>query len=257
MPIFHHYPSESVTEPRHLFFRSETTDADTLYVSHSHSWGQVICVKSGVVELKIADHRFLAPPGFAIWLPANQSHSSYNRKAALFHSVNIAPRLCVSLPAEPCLINITPIGQAIIGDFFQRDMMQPASREDLRLVRVLLDQLRQSPLQCTYLPTSQDKFLQPVLQALERCPADNRSLADWAREVYTTERTLSRRCQQDLGMPFSEWRQRLRYLYSISLLEQGKSVQEVALEVGYSAASAFIVMFQQLSGTTPDRFRHK
>jgi AraC-like DNA-binding protein len=97
--------------------------------------------------------------------------------------------------------------------------------------------------------------LAPVLEALEHCPADNTSLAAWAARVYTTERTLSRRCQQDLGMSFSEWRQRLRFLHAVSLLEQGKTVQDVALDVGYSSASAFIVMFQQIAGTTPERFR--
>ncbi len=52
-------------------------------------------------------------------------------------------------------------------------------------------------------------------------------------------------------MSFSEWRQRLRFLHAVSLLEQGKTVQDVALDVGYSSASAFIVMFQQIAGTTP------
>lgn len=99
---------------------------------------------------------------------------------------------------------------------------------------VLIDQLRLSPRQQTYLPSSDDKFLAPVLEALEHCPADNTSLAAWAARVYTTERTLSRRCQHDLGMSFSEWRQRLRFLHAVSLLEQGKTVQDVALDVGYS-----------------------
>lgn len=40
-------------------------------------------------------------------------------------------------------------------------------------------------------------------------------------------------------------------------LEQGYSVQQVAFDVGYSSASAFITMFQQISGTTPERFRQK
>ncbi|MEZ2694691.1 helix-turn-helix domain-containing protein, partial [Hafnia alvei] len=42
---------------------------------------------------------------------------------------------------------------------------------------------------------------------------------------------------------------------ALPLLAQGKTVQEVALEVGYSSSSAFIVMFQQISGTTPERYR--
>ncbi|TDB51596.1 AraC family transcriptional regulator [Photorhabdus luminescens subsp. sonorensis] len=34
-----------------------------------------------------------------------------------------------------------------------------------------------------------------------------------------------------------------------------KTVNEVAFDVGYSSSSAFIAMFQQLAGTTPERFR--
>jgi AraC-like DNA-binding protein len=32
-------------------------------------------------------------------------------------------------------------------------------------------------------------------------------------------------------------------------------VQSIAHELGYSSASALIVMFQQQAGTTPDRYR--
>ena len=135
-------------------------------------------------------------------------------------------------------------------------MTEPQSETDLRMCRVLLDQISLAPRQNTYLPTSENKLLAPVLSALEKNPADNTSLAQWAKQVYTTERTLSRRCQQELGMSFAQWRQRLRFLHSVSLLEQGKTVQEVALDLGYSSSSAFIAMFQQVSGTTPQRFRN-
>jgi len=249
------YPTSGVDAPRTLFFRTEETNADTEYLPHSHAWGQVICVKSGVVALSIAGQRFLAPPEFAVWLPPGIEHASYNRKPALFRTINIARPLCQNLPQQACLLNVSPVFKAIVDQCLARKMLAPQNKTELRLCRVLIDQLHQAPIQQTYLPISQDKFLGPVLQALERCPSDNTSLAVWASRVYTTERTLSRRCQQQLGMSFSEWRQRLRFLHAISLLEKGHTVQEVALEVGYSSASAFIVMFQQIAGTTPERFR--
>ncbi|WP_127960120.1 AraC family transcriptional regulator [Serratia microhaemolytica] len=249
------YLTADVKAPKTLCFRSEETNADTEYLPHSHSWGQLICVKTGVIALNIAGQRFLAPPEFAVWLPAGMEHSSYNRKPALFRSVNIANSLCQGLPRKAGLITLSPLFSAIVEHCLARKILEPQSEEELRLCLVLVDQLRIAPIQQTYLPTSQDKFLAPILEALERNPSDNTSLAAWAKRVYTTERTLSRRCQQELGISFSEWRQRLRFLHAIALLEQGKTVQEVALEVGYSSASAFIAMFQQIGGTTPERFR--
>ena len=100
-------------------------------------------------------------------------------------------------------------------------------------------------------------MLAPVLRALEQNPADSRPLAAWAKQVHSTERTLSRRCHRELGMSFSEWRQRLRFIQALSLLERPISIKEIALELGYSSPSAFITMFQSLAGVTPDRYRKR
>ncbi|WP_145494672.1 AraC family transcriptional regulator [Yersinia bercovieri] len=250
-----YFPVVAAIEPQSLSFRCERYHANTEFLPHTHTYGQLICVKSGVLAMSIGGQRFLAPPEFSVWVPAGVEHSSFNRKSLHFRAIDIALDLCDGLPDSACLMNISPIVSAIMEDCFSRGLLMPESEQDRRLAHVFIDQLRVSPVQRTYLPTSQDKLLSPILAALERCPADNTSLALWARRVYTTERTLSRRCQQELGMAFSEWRQRLRFLHAISLLEQGKTVQNVALDVGYSSASAFIAMFQQVAGTTPERFR--
>jgi len=73
--------------------------------------------------------------------------------------------------------------------------------------------------------------------------------------VHTTERTLMRRCQRDLGMTFAEWRQRLRVVRATPLLEAGQTVETIALDLGYGSASAFITMFKKLTGSTPDELR--
>ena len=39
------------------------------------------------------------------------------------------------------------------------------------------------------------------------------------------------------------------------VLYPGSSVQDVGFDLGYSTSSAFIAMFQQISGTTPERYR--
>nr|WP_024965199.1 helix-turn-helix transcriptional regulator [Pantoea sp. IMH] len=240
-----------------FFFRYEQANARTEYLPHTHAWGQVIFVRCNVLHMQVAGERLLTPTAMPIWIPPQVEHASYNHQQAHFHTLNIAASLCQGLPERACLLKVSPIVQAIIEECADRMLLHPLSAADWRLCEVLLDQLRLAEVQQSYLPTSRDKYLAPVLEALEQDPADNRSLAEWARHVYTTERTLSRRCRSELGMAFSEWRQRLRFLHAISLLEQGKPVQEVALELGYSSASALIAMFQQQSGTTPERYRQR
>ncbi|WP_392566654.1 helix-turn-helix transcriptional regulator [Utexia brackfieldae] len=237
-----------------LFFRSEDVNANTEYLTHHHAWGQIICVKSGVFVLNVAGQRFITPSGFALWIPPHIQHSSHNQAPTRFRSININD--CQMMPTQACLLSLTGISHAIIDSFFDRKITVPQSAQDLRLCQVLIDQLLSDPWQHTYLPSSHDKYLMPIFSALERNPADNATLAEWAKRVYTTERTLARRCQTELGITFNQWRQRLRFLFSLSLLEQGKSVQDIAFAVGYSSVSAFITMFKQIAGVTPDCYRH-
>ncbi|MCO4759204.1 MAG: AraC family transcriptional regulator, partial [Oceanospirillaceae bacterium] len=61
--------------------------------------------------------------------------------------------------------------------------------------------------------------------------------------------------QRDLGIPLSEWRQRLKVVRAMPMLQAGTSVESVALDLGYSTASAFIAMFRRLLNMTPDEYR--
>ena len=240
-----------------FYLRYEQAYAQTEYLPHRHVWGQVIFVKASVLAINVDGKRLLTPAEFPVWIPPGKLHASYNHKKSSFRTINIAAELCAGLPEEACLLKVGPIVNAIIDDFAARQLLVAQTAEDQRLCDVLLDQLKKSAVLESYLPRSEDKFLAPVLLALEQNPADNTTLAQWAQRVYTTERTLSRRCQALLGMSFSEWRQRLRFLHAISRLELGMSVQEVALDLGYSSASALIVMFQQQCGMTPERYRQR
>jgi AraC-like DNA-binding protein len=251
------YSAPADAEQLRLFFRYEQANARTEYLPHQHRWGQVIFVKCNVLEMQVEGERLLTPPNLPIWVPPGHQHASYNHKQAHFRTLNIAADACEGLPERACLLRVSPVVHAIIEDCAARQLLIPQSVQDIRLCKVLLDQLLMAESQQSYLPSTPDRMLAPVLLALEQNPADNTTLAQWAQRVYTTERTLSRRCQSQLGMSFSEWRQRLRFLHAISLLEQGKSVQDMAQELGYSSASALIAMFQQQSGTTPERYRNR
>lgn len=249
------YQPPSDAERLRYFLRFDEANAHTEYLPHRHAWGQMILVKSNVLEMHVEGERLLTPADIPIWIPPGHTHASYNSRQAWFLTFNLAAALCEELPTRACLMNIDPVVHAIMDDFARRGLEQPQTEEDLRLCDVVRDRLRRAPVQKSYLPVSNDKFLAPVLRALEANPGDNTTLAEWAKRVFTTERTLARRCQQELNMSFSEWRQRLRFLRAIAQLEQGKTVQAIALDLGYSSASALIVMFQQQAGTTPDRYR--
>lgn len=241
--------------PVPIMFRSAHVPADGLYPHHQHPWGEFVYAFSGVMEVKVAEHHYLAPPQYGIWLPPNLEHVGLNRYEAHHCSLYMAPQVCTVLPAAPCALTVSPLVRALLEHLQLQGAQQPGNAADARLLQVLVDQLAQAPRAGSYLPTSDDPQLGAVLRMLEAQPGDNRSLPELADAAHTTERTLMRRCQRDLGMSLAEWRQRLRVVKAMPLLESGQTVETIALDLGYGSASAFIAMFKRLVGATPDEFR--
>ena len=246
---FLHHPN------RLIMLVDENINGASEYHIHQHSWGQMIDVDKGIITLEVKGERFISPRGFAIWIPPQCEHACYSQKAARFRSINICETEAKKLPQSPSLITLTPIARAIIDDFFEKEIYLPTSDRDFRRSLVLIDELQDAMVDNTYLPTSDHKLLRPILEALEADPSLRLTLQTWAQKVFTTERTLARYFQKELGMSFSEWCARLRFIHSASLLEKGLTVEEIAFSVGYRSASSFITMFQNISGMTPDRYR--
>lgn len=248
-------PLSSPHLPSPIMFRSAYVPAEGIYPQHQHAWGEFVYSFSGVMEVILAKHHYLAPPQYGIWLPPDLEHVGFNRQEAHHCSLYIAPELCSALPPGACALTVNPLVRALLEYLRQQSAKQTGSPQNERLLYVLLDQLTLAPRAGSYLPSSDDPALGVVLRQLDAHPGDNRPLAELAHAANTTERTLMRRAQRDLGMSLAEWRQRLRVVKAMPLLEAGQTVETIALDLGYGSASAFITMFKRLVGTTPDEFR--
>lgn len=250
IPTFDHLPAP-------VYFRYDEFGADTHSAPHRHPWGQLNYAAHGVMHLDVEGQRFVSPPHYAVWVPPGTEHGCYNPQAIVYRSVYLDRELCQGLPSDPCSLVISDILKAILGDFAQRDLKVAQDERDLRLVQVLLDQLHLAPTQRCYLPFARSEGLRQVLDALHAEPGDNRPLADWASQVFVSERTLARQFLRELGISFGEWRLRLRFLRAIEALEAGLPIQAIAFDLGYSTASAFIAMFQRQAHCTPEQYRRR
>lgn len=241
--------------PVPLSFRTVYYRAGTVFPPKRQVWGELNYALQGVAEINVEGVRFLSPPQYAIWIPPGFSHEASNRQDIHYVTTYIAAEHCAELPPEPCTLSLSVLLKAILADFDRRGVQQPLTPEDMRLAMVIVDQVRQASRFSQYLPTTDDALLGPVLKQLQQAPGDRRSLAEWARLAGTTERTLARRCQDLLGLSFNDWRQRLRLLTALGLLDAGESVNRVAGQLGYSTPSAFIAMFRRLTGQSPAQAR--
>ncbi len=243
--------------PRPVSFRTVRYKGGTGFPLKRQVWGELNYALQGIAQINIEGVRFLSPPQYAIWIPPGFEHDASNPQDVLYVTTHIAAELCADLPQQPCTLDLSTLLKAVLADFDQRGIRHPRAPEDLRLAMVIVDQVRAARHFVQYLPTTDDVLLGPVFGQLQQAPGDKRSAAEWARSAGTTERTLSRRCQEVLGMSFNDWRQRLRLLTALELLDEGESVHQVAERLGYSNPSAFIAMFRRLTGTSPSQMRKR
>lgn len=254
---FIHQPHDLKTLPHPIYFQARTMPSDTLYPAHSHNSGEFVYSFSGVLELQAEGALFRVPPNYGLWLPTGVEHKGLNRRVSQHCSFYIETELAKrkGLSNATCALTINAMVRAMLNHLRLHSPELPYNDADSRLLEVVVDQLATAPCAGSYLPVSDDPVLSKVLAYLEQNPGDNASVKELAEQAGSSERTLARKAQRDLGMPLSEWRQRLKVVRAMPMLEEGEKVESIALDLGYSTASAFIAMFRRLVTMTPDEYR--
>lgn len=124
----------------------------------------------------------------------------------------------------------------------------------LRARRSLMDGVRPAGIGAR-IPTSGGRgYAATVAQHLAYDPGDPASLAEWARRLHVSSKTLQRDFGDTFGASFSQWRTDQRLHLARTLLQSG-SVAQVAEQVGYASPSAFVYAFRRRFGCTPGQVR--
>jgi AraC-like DNA-binding protein len=93
-----------------------------------------------------------------------------------------------------------------------------------------------------------------VREQLIRLDARRRGIADVARALAMSERTLRRRLAEE-GTSFRQLSDEIAQTLAEQMLATGAlSVEDVAIRLGYAEASSFIAAFRRWTGMTPARF---
>jgi AraC-like DNA-binding protein len=125
----------------------------------------------------------------------------------------------------------------------------------LALANLVIDWLEHETPLC--LPTSDDQLVAAAMEYTNSHLAAVRA-QDVGRAVGVSERTLRRQFRAATGM---EWRRYLlesRLLRAMALLvEPGRTVMDVATDVGFDSVSAFTRAFGRYTGETPTAYRRR
>jgi AraC-like DNA-binding protein/quercetin dioxygenase-like cupin family protein len=221
---------------------------------HRHPWIQLSYAASGVIEVVADSGRYIAPPLHAVWVPAGVPHAVRSFEGTEIRSLYIAPSALEDAGRACRVLAVAPLLRELIRTFGEFPVEYDEEGEQGRLVAVLLDQLAAAPEADLAVPWPTDPRLRKLCRELQAHPERATTLQEFAARLGVSDKTLSRLFLQQTGLSFRAWRQRLRILAALPLLERGDRVTDVAIACGYDSMSAFIAAFRWFAGVTPGEF---
>jgi AraC-like DNA-binding protein len=221
---------------------------------HAHDWHQLIYGSFGVMTVNTTRGTWVIPPHRAVWVPAGVEHWIELSGSVLMQSIYVSADVSGSLPRDCCAVNVSPLLRELMVHIAAPEMQTRSEAARGRLLGVLLDQLEALPTIPLQLPLPRDPRALRVAQWIRGHADEPALLKQVARRSGASVRTVERLFLVETGMTFGKWRQQLRLLNALRELAKGRSVTEVALDVGYDSPSAFIAMFRGALGTTPTKY---
>lgn len=221
---------------------------------HHHPRAQILYILSGVFNVETPLGNWIVPAGQAMWIPPYVEHDVYSNNAVHAYILFIDESFTPGLPQECVTVKVSPLLTELFHKLVKYGNHYVTDGKEARLVSVMLDELAEMETSSLFLPMAKDKRLKNIIDILLENSSEKTGLDTLSKMVGASERTISRLFVKETGMTFSEWRKKYLLLKAIEKLDSGQSTTSVALDLGYSSASAFIAMFRRTLGCSPTRY---
>jgi AraC-like DNA-binding protein len=201
----------------------------------------------------------IVPANRVGWTPAGFTRFHRAHGDTDMRIVFLAPSLARLMPDHPGVFLASDLARAVLlaltGPATTTTTRPATAAPRARLLRVLVEELREAHEQPLHLPEPQDDRLQAIARMLYENPADTASLGELGTRIGASTRTLSRLFRDELSMTFYEWRTQIRIYHALVLLAEGHDTTRTAYACGWANPSGFIAAFTAIIGTTPGRYR--
>ncbi|HAS6461230.1 TPA: helix-turn-helix domain-containing protein [Vibrio parahaemolyticus] len=235
----------------------KTIDMPKGYIDalHQHTWHQIIFPIKGLLQTQTEHYQHLVPHTSALFVPAGVQHESIALSNTIFVGIYLNPEFGATYEPQVRTIALTPFLNELLQEIRRQCENETSHEEVLHLLAVLHDQILKSNVQTFQLLLPQDRRLKLIFEQLTDEPASSCSLKEWGEKIGASERTLSRLFAKEFNTSFLLWRQQIRLIYSLSLLDESLPIQAIADLVGYQNDSSYIKAFKAYFDVTPQQFR--
>lgn len=225
----------------------------TLITGNGHTMGVLKLPLSGALLVSSTQGHWVVGAGSILWVAPYTAYKVRMLGKVRLRSLYLNPTCASQLPERSSMLRVTPLMRELIAETAMSVGPTPDRRSRL-LVQALLEELHHNGAGQAELPAPRDTRLVRICTHIQQHLDDTKTLQEWAKELGCDPRTLYRLFIQELGMPFVQWRQVVRLRIALDWLSAGKSVVDVAFDLGYQNQSAFTTMFKRNMGMAPSEF---
>jgi len=228
----------------------------THHDTHIHREAQLVFAASGTMQVTTPKGRWLVPPGRAVWVPARLEHAigvlADIEMRTLYFDIDWLTRNNRGLDAE-FVVRVSPLLREAVLALFERERTE--ARDSL-LLRLIMLELHQAEDPTTFIPLPREPRCRAAADLVLAAPMRTHDIAELARQVGTSARTLSRLFVSETHLSFKSWCQRARVATAIErwAINPRASIKQTAAEMGYNSFPAFCHAFRQVTGKTPKEF---
>ncbi len=225
---------------------------------HCHDDLQVLYANSGTMYVRTERQASVVSPGSAVVIPPGVEHEirihGHTKMASLYLGGVREPSLLHGFRS----ITVSPILKQLILRTVEKssDRAFSASR-NVNLLGLLFEEMQCPSLDAPNISIPADRRAAGICETVLADPSEPHTLEELANDVGACSRTISRIFRRELGLSFSQWRQRVRVSIAIDALHQGQPVSKIAFDLGYSNVSAFSHAFRKQTGHSPTDYCKK
>ncbi|MDI2090179.1 helix-turn-helix domain-containing protein [Commensalibacter oyaizuii] len=219
---------------------------------HHHNCVQLLVVQQGLIRVETQASSSIVTEKDGIWIIAGTKHRLTMLKDTYLYSIFVDPLARADFPYKTQVVNISALAHALMPRLIGMQMKYAPHSIEEWTIELFLNELRYlSDLYAFELPYPTDRAYYQICQQISENLDFPWSVADFAKQLNVSERTVARQFHKQTGLTCVEWLRRKRIQTGLELLTQGGNITDVALQVGYDSPSAFSTVFKQRLGFSP------
>ncbi|EFN7983284.1 helix-turn-helix transcriptional regulator [Citrobacter sp. Cpo142] len=221
--------------------------------SHLHRRAQFLYGATGLIEVSTADGEWVIPPDSGVWIPENTAHETRMLNVST-RSLYIEPTAAPRQNQKCEVLRVSPLLRQLLLESVDMPIEYDLNGRDGVLIQLTLHEIARAAPLPFYAPIPRDANLAKLCREFLKSPKITSLPHEWAEKLHKSERSFSRFFGAQTGLSFSDWRQQACLLSAITHISAGKSITEVAFDLGYNSVGSFSTMFKKWLGQTPSSF---